>query len=107
MAAIDIGTDTNSTQYNVVPGMGYKLIYFEVASGTDVNSDDTLVFSDYAEVKLGMAFATNSNQSDLLAVIPAGGVGVATDTAVLKNIFDASATGNHSGGIHGWAFVKE
>ncbi|KKM74421.1 hypothetical protein LCGC14_1400520 [marine sediment metagenome] len=107
MAAIDIGTDANSTVFGITPNLGYKTIYFEVASGTDVNSDDTLVFSEYEEVKFGMAYATNSNQSDLLAVIPAGGVGVDTNVAVLKNIFDASATGNHSGGIHGWAIVKE
>jgi hypothetical protein len=107
MAAIDIGTDANAVIIDTVPGMGKKILYFEVASGTDVNSDDTLVFSTVSRVHFGMAFATNSNQSDLLAVIPGGGVNSNTNVCVLHNQNDLAATGNHSGGIHGFVFVTE
>jgi len=107
MAAIDVGTDTNATQLEITPALSKKTLYFEVASGTDVNSDDTIVFSDHTAVKFGIAFATNSNQSDLLAVLPVGGVTVDTNVCSLKNIFDGAATGNHSGGIYGWVIVEE
>jgi hypothetical protein len=107
MTAIDVGTDTNATIIEVGPNPGKKHIYFEIASDTDVNSDDTLTFSGYTSVKFGMAFATNSNGSDLLAVIPTGGVSVDTNVCALRNQFDQAATGNYSGGIYGWVIVEE
>lgn len=104
MANVDVGTDTNSTITEAVPNQGKKLIYFEIASGTDINSDDTLTFSDYQAFHFGLMYATNSNSNDVQALFPTASK---SNTADIVSVTDQAATGNFSGGVVGFAFVSE